>query len=41
MKPLKRINPSHEDLYSIFPVATTVLAIGVVVTFFILLIINI
>jgi hypothetical protein len=41
MKPLKRINPAHESPFDIFPVATIVLAVGVVVTLFILLVINI
>ncbi len=39
-KPLKRINPSYESPFDVFPVATTVLGIGIVVTFAALIYIN-
>jgi hypothetical protein len=39
-KPLKRINPSYESPFDIFPVATTVLAIGIAVTLIALIYIN-
>jgi hypothetical protein len=39
-KLLKRINPSYESPFNIFPIATWTLAIGVVVTFIALLYIN-